>query len=56
MGDYVWDIGVVGRSCHINKPNNVVVPMLYLETSLNDNWNSFDKLFAPDMTNFNNLL
>ncbi|KAG5611125.1 hypothetical protein H5410_022406, partial [Solanum commersonii] len=47
--------GAVIRSCNINRPNNVVAPKLDLETSLNDVWNSFDKLLAHDMTNFNGL-
>ncbi|KAG5611141.1 hypothetical protein H5410_022422 [Solanum commersonii] len=55
MGDDDWDVGVAVRSCNINRPDNVVAPKLELETSLNDVWNSFDKLFAPDMTNFNDL-
>lgn len=36
MGDHDWDKSVVLRSCNINKPDNVLVPKLYLETSLND--------------------
>ncbi|KAH0682952.1 hypothetical protein KY290_021541 [Solanum tuberosum] len=55
MGDDDWDVGAAVRSCNINRPDNVVAPKLDLETSLNDVWNSFDKLFAPDITNFNDL-
>ncbi|XP_049373417.1 probable WRKY transcription factor 27 [Solanum verrucosum] len=55
MVDDDWDVGAVVRSCNINRPDNVAAPKLDLETSLNDVWNSFDKLFAPDMTNFNDL-
>lgn len=55
MGDHDWDKVAVVRSCSINKPNNVVASMLYLATSLNDNWNLFNKLFAPGMISFNSL-
>ncbi|KAH0679445.1 hypothetical protein KY284_020530 [Solanum tuberosum] len=55
MGDDDWDVGAAIRSCNINIPDNVIAPKLDLENSLNDVWNSFDKLFAPDMTNFNDL-
>ncbi|KAK4721665.1 hypothetical protein R3W88_011898 [Solanum pinnatisectum] len=55
MGDDDWDIRAAVKSCNINRPDNVVASKLYLETSLNDVWNSFDKLFAHDMTNFNGL-
>ncbi|XP_010321551.2 probable WRKY transcription factor 27 [Solanum lycopersicum] len=50
MGDDNRDIGVVARSCNINKPNNVVYPKLGLNVS--HVWSYFDKTLAPRMNSF----
>ncbi|KAG5617120.1 hypothetical protein H5410_016944 [Solanum commersonii] len=55
MEDNDWDLSVVVRSCNINKPNDVTAPNTGLVTSKNDDWNIFDKKFAADMPNFNDL-
>ncbi|TMX03205.1 hypothetical protein EJD97_017593 [Solanum chilense] len=51
MGDDNWDIGVVEKSCNMNRPNNVVAPKLGLKAS--HVWNYFDRVLAPGMNSFN---
>ncbi|TMX03204.1 hypothetical protein EJD97_017592 [Solanum chilense] len=53
MGDDNRDIGVVARSCNINKPNNVIAPKLGLNAS--HVWNYFDRPLCPHMNSFTGL-
>ncbi|XP_060173044.1 probable WRKY transcription factor 27 [Lycium barbarum] len=47
MDDNNWDLGAVVRSCNINRPNNVIVPSIGIESmpfENDDDWKLFDGL------------